>query len=156
MENIFLKSMNGLSFGDIRDKIYTELSKVMVASEYEWIWISAYDIFDDYFVYETRIDETWVTFRVPYTKSEDGEVTIAYDQKAKAEFKTEWVAVTEMTTVQNSLNAKETELSTANNTIVDLQKQLNEKEETIKSLNSKVESTTEEKNVTMEKFNELA
>lgn len=142
MDNVFLKSMNGISFGDVRDKLYTELSKVMLASEYEWVWISMYNIFDDYFVYETRIEEKWVTFKIPYTKTEEGEVSIAYDQKAEVTFSIEW------TEVQNSLNVKDKELSKANEEIADLKKQLNEKEEVIKSSNSK-------ESVSIEKFNEL-
>lgn len=148
MENIFLKSLNNLSFGDIRDKIYTELAKVMVASEFNYVWISVYDVFDTYFVYETKEGDSWVTYKVPYTKSENDVIALAYDQKSKAEFKGDWVAVTDYQVSQNSLQV-------ANETIAKLQTELNTKDETIKTLNTKVENTKTEKDAVEIKFNEV-
>lgn len=143
MDNVFIKSLNDKSFGDIRDALYIALSKVMTADEYYNVWISTWSTFDTYFVYETVENDTWVYYKVNYTKGENDEITVDYSSKVKVERQDVWVEVSEVTatteTMEKSLNEKD-------EIIKELQTQLsNEKEsiislnETVTSLNTKIE-----------------
>lgn len=142
MDNVFIKSLNDKSFGDIRDALYIALSKVMTADEYYNVWISTWSTFDTYFVYETLEGDSWVHYKVNYTKGENDEITVDYSSKVKVERQDVWVEVSEVTTTEDmekSLNEKD-------ETIKELQTQLsNEKEsvislnETVTSLNTKIE-----------------
>jgi hypothetical protein len=165
-ENKFYKALCELSYGDTKEQIMTALSKLMSADTFYSVWLSNYGIYSTYFIYETYVDSKYVNFKVPYTKTET-EVIVDLASQVQVERDTIWVEVgvmqeqvaslnAKVEEIQTSLNTKEVELVTATETIIELQTQLNSKEETIQALNSKVEVTTEEKNVTMEKFNELA
>jgi hypothetical protein len=146
MDNVFLKSLNNLSFGDIRDKIYADLATKMTAAEYQYIWISSYGLFDDYFVYENYENGKYVNYKVSYTKTDNDEVIVDISTKQPAEFKGEWVAITEYQISQNSLKV-------AQDKIIELEKKLEEKETALNSLNSK--GTGADNVFTVEKFNEL-
>lgn len=134
MENVFLKSLNEKSFGDIRDTLYTELSKVMPAAEYYNVWISTWGTFDTYFVYETLEGDSWVNYKVNYAKGENDVIAIDYTSKVKVERQDVWVEVATATVqVEN--------MTTSLNTLT------TEKEEMVKSLNEKeveMESLKEE------------
>ena len=97
MDNVFIKSLNDKSFGDIRDALYIALSKVMTADEYYNVWISTWSTFDTYFVYETVENDTWVYYKVNYTKGENDEITVDYSSKVKVERQDVWVEVSEVT-----------------------------------------------------------
>lgn len=89
-ENIFLKSLNGLSLGDTRDKLMSALAKTLSAEEFNNAWISQYNIFSDYVVYETYCDNTWKTFRIDYTVEND-EIVLNADSKREVMLKQEYV-----------------------------------------------------------------
>jgi len=165
-ENKFYKALCELSYGDIRQEIMTALSKTMTCDEFYNVYVSNYGVYDNYFIYESYIDQKYINFKVSYTKTET-EVIVDLATKKQVTREEIWVEVsvveeqvaslnTKIEEIQTSLNTKETELTTATETITGLQTSLNEKDEAIKTLNSTVDSTTEEKNVTVEKFNELA
>ena len=157
-----LKANNAISSESLRYKIYDALAKVMVAEQFMNMYLSNYDIYPEehYFLYETYQSEGgYKLFQCSYSVGEDEVVLVDYEGKQEVEYKTELKSVNDL---KASLNSKETELATANETIATLQESLNaketlitEKDESIKSLNSKIESTDEDKKVTMEKFNEL-
>lgn len=139
-KNVFveaIKTLNEVSFSGIRRAIYDELSKVMIAAEYECVYLADYLLFETYFIYEVCENKEWVNYKVTYVKNEDETITVNYDAREKVVRSSEWIA-------------------TSNAKIEELTSQLNEKEEELKELNSKVENTTTEKGETMDKYNELA
>lgn len=144
MDNIFLKSLNELSHGDIRSKLITELSKIMTADEYYNVWISNWGVYDTYFIYENYENGKYVCYKVPYSKTET-EVTVDYSQKVQVVKEDVWVEVTQMQEVQTSLNE-------VNTKVEELTTTLNEKEETIKSLNESVQTKDSEKQEITSKY----
>ena len=132
MENIFIKALNSISLGDIRDAIFKQLSETMVANEFNSMWLSNYDIFDDYFVYESYLDGDWKTYKVNYTKSEDG-ITVDYSSKVEVSFKRVMVEKETMEAMESSMNELQDKVATLEA----------EKEETTESLNSANEKITE-------------
>lgn len=142
MENMFLKSLNEKSFGDIRDALYVALSKVMTADEYYNVWISTWSTFDTYFVYETLEGDKWVHYKVTYTKGENDEITIDYASKVKVERQDVWVEVS-VATVQ--VEDMTTSLNTIQGEKSELEKSLNEKDVEIEGLKS--ELVTEKESV---------
>lgn len=162
MNNIFLdalKSNNQLSFGDIRDKLYGTLEEIMTAKEYNSIWISLYDTYDNFFVYETYEEDKYVNYKVPYVKNDDDTITINLDEKEKVEGQYTYVSVNELedlrksnnekTELQSTLTSKEEEIKSANEKIEKLNNE-------IKSLNEKVAEKSTNAKENMDKFNELA
>ena len=131
MENVFLKALNDISFGQIRSKIYSALSKVMVASEYERLWISDWDVYDTYFIYETYDGENWIKFKVEYTKTEDDEIEVNYEDRKQVERQDVYV---EVQVANNQLEEIKTELNTIKEEKANLETQLNEKAEEIISI----------------------
>lgn len=136
--------VNELSHGQIQDKFYTALSKVMTADEFYGVWISDYDIYDDYFVYHKYVENECKYFKVNYTKTET-DVTIDFEGRTEVKWTDLWVAVSESEKVTNSLNA---EIKTLNETISTIE---GEKV----SLNEKYVQATEKVTVLNEKVSEL-
>ena len=150
-ENLFYKQLCELSFGDIREKIMTTLSKTMTADEFYNVYVSNWNIFDTYFVYETYEESKYVYYKVTYTKTET-DISINLGEKTKVERDVIWV---ETEVMQNSLNEKQVEIDT-------LTEQLNEKDgeltvanETITSLNSEKETLTTQFNSATETITSL-
>jgi FtsZ-binding cell division protein ZapB len=151
-ENLFYKAICELSHGDIREQIMTALSKTMTADEFRYVWLSNYGIYDTYFVYENYINDNYVNFKVPYTKT-DTEVVIDFENKVQVVRDSVWVEVSVMEQSVNELNTQIEDLTgqinTANETINTLTtekealtEQFNNATETIVSLNAKVEELT--------------
>lgn len=149
-ENMFYKAICELSFGDIREEIMTELSKVMTADEFYSVWVSNYSIYDTYFIYESYITDKYVNFKVSYVKTET-EVTIDLTNKTKVERSDIWVEVSTMQTSVNELQGKidnlTIDLTTANESITSLNSEKETLEtnvttinETITSLNTQIET----------------
>lgn len=131
MENVFLKALNDISFGQVRSKIYSALSKVMVASEYERLWISDWDVYDTYFIYETYDGENWIKFKVEYTKTENDEIEVNYEGRKQVERQDVYV---EVQVADSQVEEIKTELNTIKEEKANLETQLNEKAEEIVSI----------------------
>ena len=138
-ENIFLKSLNDISFGETREKIYSALAKVMIAEDYNSMWLSNWDIYDTYFIYENYNGTEWIRFKVEYTKDENDEITVNYDSRVQVVRQDVYVEVSEVKSLNtkideltNSLNTKSEEL----NIVKGEKEALNE---TVLSLNTKIE-----------------
>lgn len=124
----YLKSNNAISAGSLRYRILEQLEKVMVAEEYNNMWLSDYDIYptENYFIYETWTEEIgWKLYKVTFSVDENDVVTVNYDDKIEVKEKFELVEV------QKSLNSKEKEVEKLNNDIKELEKSLNSKDEEI-------------------------
>lgn len=163
VKNVFLSSLNDISFGEIRNGIYSALEKVMIAAEYNYLYLSNYCIFDDYFLYEIYNQETeqWDTYKVNYTKENDV-IVCDYENRVKVEY-----TMVEQQVVQNQVEAAvnqvkaelETQINSLNVLISEKETELNslkeenvsQKEnvvvlnETIAQLNGKIESLNEYK-----------
>ena len=109
MDNIFVKALNEISFGETRSKILESLSKQMTADEFRTVYISEWGVFDTYFVYEAPVGNVWKTYKINYTKTDD-EVVVDLESKVEVERKQILVEVSDVQQVQN-------ELSKANDTI---------------------------------------
>jgi hypothetical protein len=155
-ENKFYKALCELSFGDIKEKIMTALSKNMNVEEFYNVWLSNYGIYDTYFVYENYEDGKYVNYKVTYTTTET-EVVVDLANKVQVERDSIWIEVGVMETQLNSLNEKINELTTSLNTkdgeLTTANTTLTEKDNTIQSLNSQIETLTNEKVEVEQKFN---
>jgi hypothetical protein len=157
MENIFLNAMkanNQLSFGDIRDKIYESLASVMMADEYNNLWIGMYDVYEDFFIYDTKEGDQYVNYKVAYSKADDDTITVSLDSKEKVEFQRAYVSVNELQELENSKNAL-VELQESKNALETATSKIEELNGEIKSLNEKVVEKSNNSKVDSEKFNEL-
>lgn len=150
MDNMFLTALNDISFGETREKIMSALSKVMVADEYNRLWISQWDVYDTYFIYETYNGEEWIRFKVDYTKSETDEIEVNYEERKQVVRQDVYVEVSEMETSLNAIKSEKEEAETKLNSIIEektvLENSLLESKNaqvelstTIESLNSKIE-----------------
>lgn len=94
LENVFINAMNELSMGETRSKIYDALANIMTAAEFEYMWLSDWQIFEDYFVYETYDKESkkWKYYKVNYSKTDDN-VIVDYENKTEVAFETVLVEV---------------------------------------------------------------
>lgn len=136
------KKVCEISQGDLLSKIYDSLSKVMLAEDYNKMWISAYDVYDNYFIYESWGGDGYEYYKVNYTKNdEENAVDVDYEGRAKVERQTKWVEVV------NQLEEKTKEVE-------ELQVSINNKEETIKTLTSEKEVLAKEKEDLSKKFND--
>lgn len=163
LENVFLTSLNEISLGETRRGIYDALANVMTAAEYERMWMSDWQIFNDYFVYETYMDNEWKYFKVNYTKSDDG-ITVDYANKTEVKFENVLVEVNiaqqqtqtavneakaELETKINELNTKisetETELNAAKEEVVTQKETTVSLNETITSLNEQIQGLSDYK-----------
>lgn len=126
--NALFKVLNELSHGDIREKLMSELSKVMTADEFKYVWISNYGIYDSYFIYENYVEDEYKNFKIPYEKME-ADIVLKFDEKVEVQRDEVWVEVGAMekavNEVKESLDAKEVEIGGLNESI----KELNEKVE---------------------------
>lgn len=157
-----MKKVNELSLGDIKWKIYETLSKTMTAEEYNKLWISSYDIYDDYFIYEIWENDEYKYFKVNYTKNnETDEVTVDLDSKTEVVRTTKWeeiknqldTATKDVTKYKTALNTKEDDIKSLTKEKEELSTKLNDATATIASLNSKLEELKEiEERYNKEKF----
>lgn len=122
-----LKKVCEISKGDLKWKIYDAMAKVMVAEDYNKMWISDYDLYDTHFIYESWSGDEYEYVKVDYTKSED-DVVVDYEGRSKVERTVKWESVV------NELEEKTTELADKVVELENLQTSFNEKEETIKTL----------------------
>lgn len=137
-----LKKVCEISKGDLKWKIYDAMAKVMVAEDYNKMWISDYDIYDTYFIYESWANDNYEYHKVEYSKNDEtDEITVNFEGKSKVERTVKWEAVV------NQLEEKTNELTEKVAEIETLQVSLNEKEEAIKTL-------VEDKENLSTKFNE--
>lgn len=163
-----LKSTNAISASGFRWRIYNALEKVMLAEEYNNMYLSDYDIYptEGYFMYETYVSDLgcYKLFKATFTVGEDDTVAVDYEGKQEMEYKCDLVPVedlkqslndketelakkvAELETVSNelgvlkeSLNAKETEIKGIKEEKVGVETKLNEQAELVISLNSKVQ-----------------
>lgn len=157
MENIFLNAMkanNQLSFGDIRDKLYDVLSTIMVAQEYSNLWIGMYSVYDDFFIYETIEGDSYVNYKVPYSKADDDTITISLDMKEKVQGQYTYVSVNELQELETSKNAQ-SELEKSQGELKSANEKIEELNGEIKSLNEKVTEKSNNSKVDTDKYNEL-
>lgn len=159
-----LKKVCEISKGDLKWKIFGELSKIMVAEDYNKMWISDYDLYDTYFIYESWNGEDYEYYKVNYTKNDEtDEVTVDYENKTKVERTIKWeeaknqldTQAENIKTYKKDLNTKEDTIKTLNTDKKDLSTKLNEATTTIASLNNQLEDLKEvEKKYNKEKFEE--
>lgn len=141
-ENKLYKALCELSHGDIRWKIMTELSKTMTADEFNSVWLSQYDVFDTYFIFERYFDDTYHYYKATYTKT-DTEVTVDMESIEEVKRETVWTTVENM---QNAINEIQVKLNDANT-------QLNTISEDLKSANATIETLNSEKETLTTQFN---
>lgn len=110
VENVFITALNEISIGETRSKIYEALAKVMTAEEYMNMWMSDWDVFDNYFVYETYMDNEWKHFKVGYTKAED-ELTVDFENRTEVKFETVMVEASKAEEKEAELNGKVQEVT---------------------------------------------
>lgn len=153
-ENMELfKKVNELSHEDIRSLLYAQLDPSMGQNTYSWVS----DVYETYFIanlysYEEG-NEYDKHFKFNYTKNEN-EVTVDLESKSEVVVKRDWVEVTEVQTLETSLNEKsekvgeltskvtelETQINTAKIEKDNISKQFNEATEKLTQLNSQVEA----------------
>jgi len=160
VENAFLKSLNEISLGETREGIYDALANVMTAAEYNYMWLSDWQIFNDYFVYETYdpTDEKWKYYKVEYSKADD-KISVDYGEKKEVSFENVMVEVSQAQKAVNEAKAElETKITELNTKISEQETTISEKEtelnslkqdnltqkETVVSLNSKIEELNSE------------
>ena len=151
----WLTVVNEMSQGEIKNSLYNALSKVMTADECFGIWISNWNIYDTYFVYEKPIDNGCKYYKVNYTKTET-EVIIDFEGNVEVKFSEMWIPVEDSEKV---VNEKEEEITSLNEKITTLENDnttLNEKIKILENdkttLNSKIVSLEGEKVSLNEKY----
>ena len=151
----WLTVVNEMSQGEIKSSLYDALSKVMTADEFYGIWISSWNVYDTYFVYEKPIDNGYKYYKVNYTKTET-EVTIDFEGKVEVKFSEMWIPVEDSEKV---VNEKEEEITSLNEKITTLENDnttLNEKIKILENdkttLNNKIVSLEGEKVSLNEKY----
>jgi hypothetical protein len=140
MPNLF-KKVCELSHQDIRSLLYGQLDPTLGENTYSWIS----DVYDTYFVANiysyTEGSEYDKYFKFNYTK-DDTTVTIDFESKSEVTLKRDWIEVTEVQQIQNSLDEKTKKVEK-------LESQLNE-------VSAKVETVTSEKEGLEKQFNETS
>jgi len=133
----YFKSNNALAVGSYRWRIFNELEKVMMAEEYNNMWLSEYDIYptENYFIYDTWTEaDGWKQYKVEFNVDEEDNLTINYEGKVEVAYKCELVEI------QKSLNAKETALENLSKELNSTKEDLASKDEELqKSINSNTE-----------------
>lgn len=135
----YLKSTNAISLGDYRWKIYDALAKVMLASEYNSLYISNYSIFVDekYFTYETYVEgEGYKYYKVTFEVDESENFVVDYEGKTEVAY----CLVEVNTELENSLNAKTAEVETLTTKVGELETSLNAKTTELEGLVTEKES----------------
>lgn len=146
MGNIFKKALNSISLGEQRDKILDAMSKVLTAEEFNNAWIGMYGIYADHVAYESYVDGSWKTFKLPYSINEADEVVLNMEGKVEVQYevveKEVQVSLNEKVSrleeVELSLNEKIEELEVAQGKIVELETTITVEKETQVSLNEKI------------------
>ncbi len=139
LENIFIKALNDISFGEIRNKIYSALAKVMVAEEYNSMWLSDWDIYETYFIYETYSGTEWVRYKIDYTKSENDELTVDYESKKQVVRQDVYVEVSEVQALNTKIDELKNDLNSKTEELTNVVSEKGKLDETIISLNSTIE-----------------
>lgn len=129
-----LKSNNAISAGGFRWRIYDALSKVMVAEEYNNMYLSEYDIYpqENYCIYDTWTEENgWKLYKITFSVDENDLLTVDYEGRQEVEYKCDLVPVEEL---NKSLNEKTEEISTLTEELKELKESLNTKTSEIKTI----------------------
>ena len=135
LENVFLTALNELSMGETRRGIYDALANVMTAAEYQYMWLSDWQIYNDYFVYETYENDEWKHYKVGYSKSGD-DITVDYASKTEVKYESVMVEVNEVQAqIETAVNEAKVELEAK---IEDLNGQLSEKEAALNTAQEEV------------------
>lgn len=133
------KKVFELSHQDVRSLLYSKLDPTIGENTYSWIS----DVYDTYFIVElesyVQDNEYDKYFKFNYTKT-DTDVTIDFESKTEVTLKRDWIEVTQVQQLQNSLDDKAKKVE-------DLEVQLNE-------ATSKIESLTTDKTEVEKQFNE--
>ena len=154
------KKVCELSIGDVRGNIYDALSKVMTAEEYNSMWISNYDIYDDYFIYELWENDEYNYFKIDYSKDNDV-ISVNLESKTKVERVVKWEEMQAQLDIQSqSIEDYKVEISNKDESILNLTEEkeglvtkFDEATETLVSLNGKLEKLKEiETQYNAEKF----
>lgn len=147
VENIFIKSLNELSFSEVEMGIYDSLSKIMSADEFYNVYISSWNVYDGYFLYSTYVEDEYKLFKVNYTKSEDG-VEVDYENRKQVKREEVLVEVAQFNEVETKLSELELKVNETEEKLGLEQASKVELNETIASLNTKIE----EANATVEEL----
>jgi hypothetical protein len=135
------KKVCELSHQDIRSLLYSKLDASLGENEYSWIS----DVYETYFVANiysfAEGNEFDSYFKFDYSKN-DEDVEVDLESKSEVKIKRDWVEVTEVQQMQNSLEEKDAKIE-------EMETQLN-------SVNEKVTELTEEKDGLVVKFNEAS
>ena len=146
------KKVCEISNGDLKYFIYDAMSKVMTAEEFNKMWISNYDIYDDYFIYETWDGNEYEYTKVSFTKNnETDEVVVDFEGRSEVERTVKWEEmaneledrVVKIGELEKSLNDKDKEISILENDKAEISTKLNKATISITSLNEKLEDLAE-------------
>lgn len=147
MENaIFemLKSTNAVSAGDLEWKLWESFGNILNGNQFSTLWLSRYNIFADekYCIVELNDEESWCSYKVPYSVNEADEITVEWDNKVKVQY--------ELVEVRNSLNAKSEEVEGLTNELNEVKTSLNAKVEELETTLKDKDSVTLKLNETNE------
>ncbi len=156
------KKVCEISKGDLKWKIFEALAKVMNAEEYNSMWISDYDLYDTYFVYESWNGNDYEYYKVDYSKDDEANsVTVDFESKTKVERNIKWEEVkNQLSEKTKDVIARETEIAEKDGIIEtlkaekeDLSIKFNDATGTITALNEKLGELKEiEEEYNKEKF----
>lgn len=164
----YFKSNNALAVGSYKWRIFDELEKVMMAEEYNNMWLSEYNIFptENYFIYDTWTEEGgYKQYKVEFSVDTEDKLTVNYEGKIEVAYQTELVEVkkslntkvTELETLTKDLESKDKELQKSLNSNTEITDKLDKANELVISLNAKVEELNkniEEMQPIVEQYNE--
>lgn len=141
MKNIMfehLKSTNAISASEYQWKLYDALSEVMIAKDYENLWLSNYSIYpkEGYFIAEIY-DDGYKQYKITFTVDAEDKVSVDYEGKTEVEYQ-----LAPVTELQSSLNAKDVKIGELEAEIETVKTSLNtvtlDLETTKESLNTKI------------------
>lgn len=139
-----LKSKNAISTASYRWRIYEALEKIMVAEEYNNMYLSDYDIYPEekYFIYDTYTEESgYKLYKVTFTVGENDIISVDYEGKQEVQYKCDLV---EVDNIKQQLNKKEEELKSMNKKLSELEGKVSEKDSKIEELNISLNSKEED------------
>lgn len=139
-----LKSKNAISSASYRWRIYDALSKVMIAEEYNSMYLSEYDIYPEekYFIYDAYTEgDGYKLYKVTFAVGEDDIITVDYEGKVEVQYKYDLV---EVETMKQQLNEKDEELKSINEKIGTLEGDVSEKTVKIEELTNSLNAKTKE------------
>ena len=123
-----LKSKNAINVNGYRWRIYEALAKVMMAEEYNSMYISEYDIYPEekYFIYDAYTEENgYKLYKVTFSVEENDVISVNYDERQEVEYKCDLVPVEEL---KQQLNEKDEVLKSVNEKVAELNAEISEKE----------------------------